>query len=106
MSCNHFICTQTPLDFFEHVLESNFQLHSLTPGQIRVFDKVPWRGQVDYRQQEWREWTLANPIHGVSRGAVKNSTNLKFITFENAGHMVPGDDPAAASWHLTEWLHG
>ncbi|KAJ3470121.1 hypothetical protein MRS44_000220 [Fusarium solani] len=88
------------------VLNGHLDALTLTPGQIRVFDKVPWRGQVDYRQQEWREWTLANPIHGVSRGAVKNSTNLKFITFENAGHMVPGDDPAAASWHLTEWLHG
>ncbi|KIW11965.1 hypothetical protein PV08_09239 [Exophiala spinifera] len=37
-------------------------------------------------------------------GKIKNSTGLTFVTFENAGHMVPGDDSAGASAALSEWL--
>lgn len=77
---------------------------SITEGQIRIFDKLPWRGQVDFRQQPWRDWVAEDDVLGISRGRVKNSTSLTFATFEKAGHMVPGDDPLGASVILSEWL--
>ncbi|KAL4884584.1 Alpha/Beta hydrolase protein [Aspergillus karnatakaensis] len=74
-----------------------------TAGQIRVFDELAWRGQVGYRYQKWKDGEIQSD-DGVSRGRVKYSGPLAFVTFESAGHMVPGDDPAGAAAVLDQWL--
>lgn len=28
---------------------------SITPGQQRIVDMIPWSGQSDYRQRKWRD---------------------------------------------------
>ncbi|KAH8901462.1 alpha/beta-hydrolase [Thozetella sp. PMI_491] len=86
------------------VMNGDWDTLVLTPGQIRVVDRLPWKGQADYRQQEWRSWKYDDGAGSVSHGKIKGSRALTFATFENAGHAVPGDDPAGAYFILKEWL--
>ncbi|KAH8889045.1 alpha/beta-hydrolase [Thozetella sp. PMI_491] len=88
------------------ILVMNGDLDALvvSSGQARIFDNLPWHGQLDYRQQAWRNWSMQDSKGSISGGQIKNSTLLKFVRFENAGHMVPGDDPLGAATVLEEWL--
>jgi hypothetical protein len=108
-------CEHTPPQIRSHLFNSSIctivgiivlisVTYRLSPGQIRVFDRISWRGHIDYRQQPWQPWSVGDGTRGTSGGYMKNSNNLKFVTFQNAGHMVPGDDPAGASAILTQWL--
>ncbi|KAL2850652.1 Alpha/Beta hydrolase protein [Aspergillus pseudoustus] len=87
------------------VMNGDLDALVITAGQKRIFDNIPWRGQLEYRQQPWKDWHYTDASgerqHG---GQVKGSSKLRFVSFQKAGHMVPGDQPEAALAVLNEWL--
>ncbi|KAH7161839.1 Alpha/Beta hydrolase protein [Dactylonectria macrodidyma] len=98
-------------DLIEHTpvrmlfLNGDLDALVITSGQKRIVDMIPWSGQLDYRQQQWRDWHYTNSDGEKIRGGqVKNSTKLRFVSFDGAGHMVPQDQPEGALAVLTEWL--
>ncbi|WVQ81660.1 hypothetical protein IAT38_003785 [Cryptococcus sp. DSM 104549] len=45
-----------------------------------------------------------NTTHGYTKAAGHGAGNIAFVAFENAGHMVPHDDPVGALTMFTRWL--
>ncbi|RDW68414.1 hypothetical protein BP5796_09071 [Coleophoma crateriformis] len=88
-------------------LNGNLDSLTVTPGQQRIVDNIRWKGQLDYRQKEFQDWFYVDAFgQKVLGGQLKGSDKLKFVAFEGAGHMVPGDQPQAASYILEDWLRG
>ena len=44
-------------------------------------------------------------VTGWTKSVGKGAGNLAFVSFHNAGHMVPHDDPVAALDMVKRWLH-
>lgn len=62
-------------------------------GGRAMADTIPWSGKSAFSNAALQPWELA----GVQAGQSKTYGPLTFIQIENAGHMVPMDQPAAAS---------
>lgn len=61
-------------------------------GQALV-ESISWSGQQDFGRTEYTPLIIA----GATVGQVKKSGGLSLFLVESAGHMVPQDQPAAAS---------
>lgn len=62
-------------------------------GTLRWVDRLEWSGSSQWRSANREPLT----INGVIEGYVKNAKNLYFYWINRAGHMVPTDNPAAAT---------
>lgn len=71
-------------------------------GGEKWTDTVNWNGHADYSKVQYVDWTA----NGKSAGALKAFKNLKFLRVYNAGHMVPMNQPGAASVMLKEFITG
>jgi len=54
---------------------------------------VPWTGHDNFSGAKYEDWK----VDGKAAGALKTEKNLKFLRVFDAGHMVPMNQPAAAS---------
>ncbi|KAG5367940.1 Carboxypeptidase Y [Yarrowia sp. C11] len=69
-------------------------------GQKKWLDALPWDGHAKYLKARERPWK----VNHQSRGVLKQFGKLSFLRIFEAGHMVPHDQPEAASFMLQEWL--
>ena len=63
---------------------------------------VDWTGHDNYSKAQYNDWN----VDGKAAGALKTEKNLKFLRVFDAGHMVPMNQPAAASQMLLEFISG
>jgi serine carboxypeptidase-like clade 4 len=61
---------------------------------------ISWSGQSSFASQPLSAWTVG----GAEAGQVKSSGGLTFVMVEQAGHMVPLDQPAASSNIISQVL--
>jgi len=71
-------------------------------GGEKWSNEVPWTSQAEYAQTKYADWN----VDGNAAGALKSHKNLKFLRVFDAGHMVPMNQPAAASQMLKEFITG
>jgi len=64
---------------------------------------LEWEGQEQFNQADDKPWNLST---GKQAGRLRSHKNLKFLQVYDAGHMVPMDQPQAASEMLNAWLDG
>lgn len=62
-------------------------------GGKTMAETISWKGQTTFANTPLSTWEIA----GVEAGQVKSSGGLTFIQIEDAGHMVPMDQPAASA---------
>jgi len=79
--------------------------HSNTPGQIRVFDSLPWKHQASYRQKEYTPWYFGD-ASGQSKmgGLTKGLEQMLFVSVDSAGHDVPSHQPDAVLEIFQRWV--
>jgi carboxypeptidase C (cathepsin A) len=71
-------------------------------GGIAMANSIPWSGMKTFANTPLSAWSLG----GAEAGQYKSSGGLTFIQVEQAGHMVPLDQPAASSAVITGVLNG
>ena len=62
-------------------------------GGLAMASTIEWAGKEGFNQQPMQPLELG----GVEAGQVKSFGGLTFLQVENAGHMVPLDQPAASA---------
>jgi len=63
---------------------------------------MKWPGQSDFNGKQLSPWTVA----GKEAGQTKATQGLTWLQVDAAGHMVPHDQPAAASAMLAQFMAG
>lgn len=58
-----------------------------------------WKGKEEFNKQEYADWK----VNDVPAGSLKQYGNLHFLKVFEAGHMVPMNQPVAAS-HMINTL--
>jgi carboxypeptidase C (cathepsin A) len=64
-------------------------------------ESTKWSGQSTFDNAPFKNWTVS----GHLAGSVKTGGGLTFIEVENAGHMVPMNQPEAALVILNKTIH-
>jgi carboxypeptidase C (cathepsin A) len=64
-------------------------------------ESTKWSGQADFDKAAFKNWML----DGRLAGSVKSGAGLTFIEVENAGHMVPMNQPQVALAILNNTIH-
>jgi len=72
-------------------------------GNKKWVKALEWEGQEQFNQADDKPWNLST---GKQAGRLRSHKNLKFLQVYDAGHMVPMDQPQAASEMLNAWLDG
>ena len=72
-------------------------------GNKKWATELEWDGKGEFVQAEDKPWILST---GENMGRIRAYQNLKFLQIYDAGHMVPMDQPQAASEMLNTWLDG
>ena len=72
-------------------------------GNKKWVKDLDWEGKSEFNLAEDRPWNLTT---GENMGRIRSYKNFKFLQVYNAGHMVPMDQPQAASEMLDSWLNG
>ena len=72
-------------------------------GNKKWVKALEWDGKNEFNQAEDKPWNLTT---GENMGRLRAFKNFKFLQVYNAGHMVPMDQPQAASEMLNSWLDG
>ncbi|KAF5022698.1 hypothetical protein F66182_5246 [Fusarium sp. NRRL 66182] len=83
-----------------------------TPGQMRMLDEQPWKGQTHYKSLNYKTWYYKNGETtadgqgwSVKRGGFyKGNSRLSFFAVDEAGHLSPRDEPEAIGAVVRGWL--
>ncbi|KAJ2970812.1 hypothetical protein NQ176_g8005 [Zarea fungicola] len=72
-------------------------------GVLEALRLADWEGKMDFRGKPWMElpWLSSS---GNRAGRVKAVPNLWFVEVEEAGHMVPFEQPLVALSLMKQWL--
>jgi len=63
-------------------------------------NSLEWEGKESFQKTEYEKWSVGENAYGE----FKNVDNLTFLRVFDAGHMVPMDQPEAASKMLDEFM--
>lgn len=81
---------------------------SNTPGQLRLLNEQPWKGQTWFQNQPLQEWYHRKGEvcgrRGNQGGQWKGSSRLSIFTVDEAGHMAPDDQPEAVEALVGSWI--
>lgn len=79
-----------------------------TEGVKRIFDDLLWEGQAQFRVEPWVSLYFQEPLgNHIHVGMSKTSGNLSIVTVDEAGHIVPHDQPEAVMLVVKNWaMHG
>ncbi|EQB46305.1 hypothetical protein CGLO_14651 [Colletotrichum gloeosporioides Cg-14] len=90
------------------VINGNNDIIVNTEGVKRIFDDLLWEGQAQYRVEPWVSLHLREPTgNHIHVGMSKTSGNLTLVTVDEAGHVVPHDQPEAVMLVVKNWaMHG
>lgn len=69
-------------------------------GGLNMANTISWSGQSGFAKTDLSPWKIG----GAEAGQVKTHNGLTFVIVEQAGHMVPLDQPAASSNIINEVL--
>ncbi|RTE82521.1 hypothetical protein BHE90_002971 [Fusarium euwallaceae] len=72
-----------------------------TEGVLSTLNGLRWEGRREFNGIPWRELASRD---GESTGRVKRVPNLWMVEFNDAGHMVPFDQPEAMLQSTGQWL--
>jgi len=72
-------------------------------GNKKWVKALEWDGKEEFNLAEDKPWNLTK---GETAGRLRTYKNFQFLQIYNAGHMVPMDQPLAASEMLNSWLEG
>lgn len=75
------------------VYAGNMDFICNTLGNQRWVDGMVWEGQLDFTSQAAQDWVLDS---GAVAGQFRSAKGLTFLNVNDAGHMVPMDQPEAA----------
>jgi carboxypeptidase C (cathepsin A) len=70
-------------------------------GGYAMAQALEWTGQAAFNAAKL-DPLMIGPVEG---GQVQKSGGLTFVQVDAAGHMVPMDQPAAASWVITDLIN-
>lgn len=74
-------------------------------GCSRVLDVLPTDYSAAYASASLTNFTDdEGAVVGYTKSAGKGAGNVAWVSFFNAGHMVPHDDPVGALSMLKRWL--
>ncbi len=73
-------------------------------GNKLATDEVHWSGQADYRLRRWA--ALPETVGHTGEWKAVEDGRFAFDVIDNAGHMIPNDQPEAYYNVLNEWLVG
>ncbi|KAK4685115.1 cathepsin A (carboxypeptidase C), partial [Tremellales sp. Uapishka_1] len=83
--------------------EADMMVNSI--GCLRVLDNLPTEYSLEFAQAKDEKFKSHNgTVAGWTKSAGKGAGNVAFVSFRNAGHMVPHDDPPAALAMFERWL--
>ncbi|KAF4881882.1 Carboxypeptidase Y-like protein [Colletotrichum fructicola] len=90
------------------VINGNNDIIVNTEGVKRIFDDLLWEVQAHYRVQPWVSLYFQEPLgNHIHVGMSKTSGNLSIVTVDEAGHIVPHDQPEAVMLVVKNWAtHG
>ncbi|KAJ7288105.1 Alpha/Beta hydrolase protein [Mycena rebaudengoi] len=71
-------------------------------GNERWTLALEWSGQIAFRAEPLREWT----VDGKRAGIMRSAQGFTFATLDAAGHMVPYDKPKESLEMINRWLAG
>ncbi|RSM07636.1 hypothetical protein CDV31_008529 [Fusarium ambrosium] len=95
------------------IINGNNDIIINTPGQMRLFDAQPWKGQAQYRSQRYENWffkqgklvSSKEERQDAQRGGFwKGTDRLQFYSVDEAGHFAPYFQPESISAVLGAWL--
>lgn len=86
------------------VLNGNLDFVVNSHGNKMQYERIVWSRMGEYRAAKWRDLAEEDNVGGGSWKATKDG-RLAFLSVDGAGHMVPGDIPAASYHILQRWLH-
>ncbi|KRX08530.1 hypothetical protein PPERSA_13011 [Pseudocohnilembus persalinus] len=75
-----------------------------TPCTEKWLDQVNYSGQPSYGQKVFQLWNTTKSEEQYVAGYYKSADNLHFATVNQAGHMVPSDQPEAAYTLITQFV--
>lgn len=70
-------------------------------GNAAWIENLDWQGKDGYKRAPMEDWYVHKGKHG---GQFRHYGNLTFATVDEAGHMVPHDQPEAALTMFQRWL--
>ncbi|KAL7421430.1 hypothetical protein Q5752_004316 [Cryptotrichosporon argae] len=74
-------------------------------GCAQVLDRLETSYLEEYTNANLTHFKSSNgTVAGWTKSAGKGAGNVAFVSFHNAGHMVPHDDPPAALTMFDKWL--
>ena len=85
------------------IYNGNLDVACNTPATLNIFPAMKkWSGRKEFLQQEHQPLVLNNkPV-----GFIKSARNLIFAGINDAGHMVPKDQPETSLALLEKFLNG
>lgn len=75
-----------------------------TPGQKWVYENLSWRGAAGYRASSWKPLSSAGIRRGKGGWKTSEDGKLVFVAVDDAGHMVPLDQPEVAAQIIQKWI--
>ena len=69
-------------------------------GGQALAETISWSGMTEFNKQPYSAWEIS----GIEAGQIKSYGGLTFVQVEDAGHMVPMDQPAASAAVINNFL--
>ncbi len=99
------------------IYSGNLDLACNTAGAKRWTSNMAWKGQAEFVSQDLKPWNSVVDGKEKKVGTFKEvniqmkegdekTTRFALVTIDGSGHMVPQDQPEAASDMLHRWLAG
>ncbi|KAF7560127.1 hypothetical protein G7046_g4025 [Stylonectria norvegica] len=98
------------------IYNGNLDLACNTPGNLRWMERLSWKGQAEFVAQSMEQWQSPRDGELVVAGTMKEvkapvnggdgEARLAFVTVDEAGHMVPLDQPEMTLYLIQKWMNG
>ncbi|KAI0173949.1 Alpha/Beta hydrolase protein [Pestalotiopsis sp. NC0098] len=93
--------TERPVDVLYYVSVTDVVCNPL--GVQQTLEGLRWRGSVEFHAVPWVDLPYETAAHGPG-GRVKSARALTLVELEEAGHLVPLDQPAMALQMVKDWV--
>jgi len=98
-----------------NTFKGNLDLACNTAGNLRWANSMSWKGEAAFAAKSLQPWKAEHDGQIVNAGSFKEvqiktvpgsekKTRFAFVTVDNAGHLVPQDQPEIALQLVTKWL--
>lgn len=77
-----------------------------TPGTKIVYERLAWSGAAGYRAHKWKSFNELGLRMGTGEWKRDEKRQMLFVAVNDAGHMVPMDQPDITDWLIRNWING